>query len=166
MRRYTSRIDSVAKAEVKMAEVVIQPIYECFDDDEIDEDDISDFLATVKRFYDEINSTQINIKNVPTDTIKKGTKQIAKAIGDIGKALNEKDPLAILMAFSGDPVGTIQPFVKLLEQITKDINDVDKEIASRIIKLGPTESEEVIAERYSLENQKIDADMLLIEELR
>lgn len=162
----TSRIDSVAKAEVKMAEVVIQPIYECFDDDEIDEDDISDFLATVKRFYDEINSTQINIKNVPTDTIKKGTKQIAKAIGDIGKALNEKDPLAILMAFSGDPVGTIQPFVKLLEQITKDINDVDKEIASRIIKLGPTESEEVMAERYSLENQKIDADMLLIEELR
>ena len=61
-------------------------------------------LIKVNQFYKEIDETQINIKAVAVDGIKKAIKQIAKAIGDITRVLDEDDPLTILMVFSGDPV--------------------------------------------------------------
>lgn len=33
--------------------------------------------------------------------------------------LDEDDPLTILMAFSGDPVGVIQPLIELIKQVEK-----------------------------------------------
>ena len=162
----TSRIGSVARAEIDVAKKTIQPIYDCFDDDDVEEDDISEFLSKVNQFYKEIDDTQINIKTASTDGIKKGLKQIAKAVGDITKVLDEDEPLIVLMAFSGDPIGTIQPLVALINQVSGDIAEAEKHIINRRNNLGVSGSSEEDENHYREELSVIESDLKLLGALR
>lgn len=162
----TSRIGSVARAEIDVAKKTIQPIYDCFDDDDVEEDDINEFLSKVNQFYKEIDDTQINIKTASTDGIKKGLKQIAKAVGDITKVLDEDEPLIVLMAFSGDPIGTIQPLVALINQVSGDIAEAEKHIINRRNNLGVSGSSEEDENHYREELSVIESDLKLLGALR
>lgn len=162
----TSRVDSVAHAEVEMAKKAIQPIYDCFNDDDVEEDDISALLMKVNQFYKEIDETQINIKTASTDAVKKGIKLIAKAIGDINRVLDEDDSLTVLMAFSGDPIGTIQPLLTLINQVSSDITEVEKQIDNRKNKLDMSGSSENDENYYGEELAIIESDLNLLGALR
>ena len=161
----TSRIDSVAQAEVDTAKKAIQPIYDCFDDDDVEEEDINAFIGKVNQFYKEIDNTQINIKTVSTDGVKKAIKPIAKAIGDITKVLDEDDSLTIIMAFSGDPIGTIQPLLTLIKQVRNDINEADKQIRIRMNNLGSLSLDEE-DNHYREERSLIEKDFELLGAIR
>ena len=141
-------------------------MYDCFDDDEVEEEDIDALLIKVNQFYKEIDETQINIKAVAIDGVKKAIKQIAKAIGDITRVLDEDDPLTILMAFSGDPVGVIQPLIELIKQVEKDISEANKQISSRKSLLGNSETDEESGTHYKIELSVIASDMDMIGVLR
>lgn len=158
----TSRVDSVARAEIEAAKKAIQPIYDCFDDDDIEEDNISAFLTKVVQFYKEIDDIQINIKTASTDTVKKGIKQIAKAIGDITRVLDEDDSLTVLMAFSGDSIGVIQPLLTLINQVSSDINEVEKQIVIRKNNLGSSGSGEEEENHYREELAVIESNFELL----
>ena len=162
----TSRIDSVARAEVDMAKKAIQPIYDCFDDDDVEEEDISALTKKINEFYKEIDDTQINIKTVSTEPVKKQTKQISKAISDITRALDEDDSLMVLMAFSGDPVGTLQPLLALIKQVTNDIIEAEKQITNRMIALGSSGTGQENENHYKEELSVIDSDFGLLGVLR
>ena len=161
-----SRIENVANAEIDIAKKAIQIVYDCFDDDEVEEEDIDALLIKVNQFYKEIDETQINIKAVAIDGVKKAIKQIAKAIGDITRVLDEDDPLTILMAFSGDPVGVIQPLIELIKQVEKDISEANKQISSRKSLLGNSETDEESGTHYKIELSVIASDMDMIGVLR
>ena len=162
----TSRVDSVAHAEVEVAKKAIQPIYDCFNDDDVEEDDISALLMKVNQFYKEIDETQINIKTASTDAVKKGIKLIAKAIGDINRVLDEDDSLTVLMAFSGDPIGMIQPLLTLINQVSSDITEVEKQIDNRKNKLDMSGSSENDENYYGEELAIIESDLNLLGALR
>lgn len=162
----TSRVDSVANAEVEVAKKAIQPIYDCFNDDDVEEDDISALLMEVNQFYKEIDETQINIKTASTDAVKKGIKLIAKAIGDINRVLDEDDSLTVLMAFSGDPIGMIQPLLTLINQVSSDITEVEKQIDNRKNKLDMSGSSENDENYYGEELAIIESDLNLLGALR
>ena len=162
----TSRIDSVARAEIEAAKKAIQPIFDCFDDDDIEEEDISAFLIKVNQFYKEIDDTQINIKTASTDNVKRGLKHIAKAVDDITRVLDEDDPLTILMAFSGDPIGTIQPLLTLINQVSWDNNEAEKQIAIRKRNLGGAGFDDDDETHYSEELSIIESDFELLGALR
>ena len=162
----TSRIDSVARAEIQVAKKAIQPIYDCFDDDDIEEEDIGAFLTKVNQFYKEIDDTQINIKTTSTDSVKKGLKQIAKAVGDITKVLDEDDPLTILMAFSGDPIGIIQPLLDLINQVSRDNIEAEKQIIIRKNNLGEAGFGDDDETHYREEISVIESDFELLGALR
>lgn len=162
----TNRIDRVARAEIETAKKAIQPIYDSFDDDNVEEDDISAFLTKVNQFYKEIDDTQINIKTVSTDAVKKGIKSIAKAIGDITRAMDEDDSLTVLMAFSGDPIGAIQPLLTLISQVSSDIIETEKQIVNRKNKPGLSDSDEVDRNHYTEELAMIESDLTLLGALR
>ena len=162
----TSRIDSVARAEIEVAKKAIQPIYDCFDDDDIEEEDISAFLTKVNQFYKEIDNTQINIRAASTDSIKKGLKQVTKAIGDITRVLDEDDPLTILMAFSGDPIGNIQSLLALITQVSGDIIEAEKQIVIRKNNLGGSGSGDDDENHYRDEISVIKSDFELLGALR
>lgn len=162
----TSRIDSVAHAEIEAAKKAIQPIYDCFDNDDVKEDDISALLLKVNQFYKEIDDTQINIKTASTDAVKKGIKLIAKAISDITRGLHENDSLTVLMAFSGDPIGAIQPLLTLINQVSADITEAEKQIVNRKNSLDSSGSGEEDENYYMEELAMIDNDLKLLGALR
>lgn len=161
----TSRVDAVAKAEVAMAKQAIQPIYNCFDDDDIGEEDIDALLKKISVFYKEIDETQINIKAVSFDAVKKTIKQITKALGDIGDILDEDNTLKILMMFSWDPVGALQPLLTLIKQVSDDIVVIDKQITARKKEFGVLDEEQT-ENLYKEQMAVIDGDIALLEKLR
>ena len=161
----TSRIGNVAQSEIAAAKKVVQPIYDCFDDDEIEDEDIKVLLDRIAKFYKEIDDAQINIKTVSTDAVKKSSKQISKAISDIGTVLNEDDPLAVIMTFSSDPIGTLQEIVSLISQVSRDVAEVDKQIANRKNGLGVSEGETEETERYKDKLDVVESDIALLGEL-
>lgn len=162
----TNRVDKVAKAEIAAAKKAICPIYECFDDDDIEEEDIEILLRKIIEFYKEIDNTQINVKTVSINGVKKAIKQIAKAIKDINNVLDTEDTLSILMAFSGDPIGMLQPLLTLINQVSADIMGVDKQITIRKNKLGAVGLEEENDDLYKDEIATIGEDIALLEILR
>ena len=80
--------------------------------------------------------------------------------------MNEDDPLTILMAFSGDPVGTLQSIVALVEKVKMDITEVDKQIENRKLRLGEIGDDSTVSERYKEELVIVDSDIALLGELR
>lgn len=159
----TDRLDGVAKAEVMIAREKIQIIYDHFKDDDIEEGDISELVSRAKSFYEEINKTQINIPVVSADKINKTAIQIAKALHDISEVLEDDDDLlSTIMTFSGDPVSVINPLVELLEQLDKDVEKVEKEIAVRKSAVSDPESGTDVLDRYQLEQKSIDDDINMI----
>ena len=156
----------MAKAEVDGARGVIHSIYEAFDSEEIEDDDILDLVSTAKEFYSEIDRTQINIATPNIDSVKKATKQIAKAIQDIGNVLDEDDPLTILMAFSSDPLTQVKPLVDLLAQLEKDAVKVENNVASRESALGEGNDPMTLEGRYTVELKTIEEDTETLNALR
>lgn len=153
------RIGSVVKAEVANAYLVIQVIYNQFNTDEIDEDDILEFVSKTKVFYSEVNNTQINIGIVSTDLVNKNAKQITKAINDIGEILDQEDELKILMTFSRDPVSDLKPLVDLLLQLDTDIMKVENQLIKRKNALGEVSEISQSDAKYNEELKTIGADI-------
>ena len=159
------RVDKVASAELDASRSVLQQIYDSFEDDDVEEDDVLDLLDTVKNFYNEINDTQINIAVANTDAIKRTSKQIAKAIKDIGDVLDEKDTLTILMTFSGDPLYYLMPFVELLNKLDTDIRKVGLEVEKRKSDLGDVSEYKQDESNYSAERDVIDQNIAILNAL-
>lgn len=156
------RIDSVAKAELELGRERIQRIYDAFGDDEVGEDEIEEFINRGKKFFEEANKAQINVKECSFDGVKKVT-QIAKAISDIDSVLDENDPLTIVMAFSGDPITTIKPLVELIEYLENEVTKAKTLIANKNAALGVAGSTDEINGRYSNELDSIAECKLKIE---
>lgn len=162
LKDIVERIDSVAKAEIANALTIVDKIYDYFESDEIDEENISDLARHTKEFYSEINSAQIPIAFYSSDTVKKNAKQIAKAINDIGEVLDEDDPLTILMTFSGDPIADLQPLMDLFDQLENDFKKVDKQLAARKNAVGDVSITDNSSLRYAKEAMEIDACLSLL----
>ena len=70
------------------------------------------------------------------------------------------------MAFSDDPIGTLQPFITLINQLKADLDKVDKQLEKRNNKLGPIGVEEEKNNLYKDEVSIIDTDIALLEVLK
>ncbi len=161
------RVDKVAKAEADGARAIIHSIYEYFESEEIEDEDILDLASAAKDFYSEIDSTRINIATPAViDSVRKASKQIAKSIQDIGAVLDEDDTLTVLMAFSGDPLTQVKPLVDLLVQLGKDIEKVEKAIASKESELGSESDPISLDGRYTEELKTIEEDIETLNVLR
>lgn len=162
LKKIVERVGKVADAEQEKARGMMEKIRSFwgadeFDDDEtMEEDDLLMLAERVKAFYDEANRTQFSVAFFSTDPVKKGAKQIAKALSDVGGALEEKDPLAVLLAFSGDPLTALKPLLDLFERLEADFKKIDAEMAKRRASLGGEDSEEHSAARYEKELQKLE----------
>lgn len=162
LKEILDRIGAVAKAEIDNAHTIIQPIFDYFDSDEVDEDDILDLASKVKEFYTEINNAIINVEFFSPDLVRKNAKQIAKAIADIREILDEKDPLTILMTFSGDPIADLQPLLDLVKQLENALVEVDRQLTNRRAKLGEIQDYKTGADRYANEFEAIDECIALL----
>ena len=160
------RVDKVARAELDNARGKLNSVYEHFDSEDIDEDDILDLVSAAKAFYSEIDKTQINLPTPSIDPVKKAAKQISKAVQDIGAVLDEDDALTILMTFSSDPLTQVKTLQALLDQLDKDVEKVTKALAIRQNGLDSADEKITIEGRYTNELGTIQADIEILEDLR
>lgn len=129
------RLGSVAQAELSIGREKVQRIFDAFGDDEIGEEEISEFLTRTKKFYEAANNAQVNIKEVSVDGIKK-IASIEKAISDIVAVFDETDPLTIIMAFAGDPVSVIKPFIEVIDAIEAEMNKAKSQVVAKLEAIG------------------------------
>lgn len=148
------RIDAVAKAELEVGRAKVQMIFDALGDDEIDETIISEFVVRVKKFYEAANSAQVNVKEISLDSLKK-TANLEKAISDIANALEEDDPLNIIMAFSGDPVSVIAPFVEIINNVKAEVDKANLQIKTKLEALGSDGEYIEPKNRYKAEQEVI-----------
>lgn len=162
LKKIVERVGKVADAEQEKARSMMEKIRAFWGTDEFDdgeameEEDLLMLAERVKAFYDEANRTQFSVAFFSAEPVKKGAKQIAKALSDVGGALDEKDPLAVLLAFSGDPLTDLKPLLDLFERLEADFKKIDAEMAKRRASLGGEDSEEHSAARYEKELQKLE----------
>ena len=156
------RIESVAKSELENGKAKLQRIYDTFGDNEIGEDELTEFISRVKKFYEEANKAQVNVKEISLDGIKK-VSILEKAISDIAAVLDEDDPLTIIMAFSGDPVTTIKPLIDIIDALEAEIAKANTIIANKKAALGPDGEDSVDNNRYSAELESINKSRQKIE---
>lgn len=156
------RIESVAKSELENGKAKLQKIYDTFGDNEIGEDELTEFISRVKKFYEEANKAQVNVKEISLDGIKK-VSILEKAISDIAAVLDEDDPLTIIMAFSGDPVTTIKPLIDIIDALETVIAKANTIIANKKAALGPDGEDSVDNNRYSAELESINKSRQKIE---
>lgn len=156
------RIESVAKSELENGKAKLQRIYNAFGDNEIGEDELTEFISRVKKFYEEANKAQVNVKEISLDGIKK-VSILEKAISDIAAVLDEDDPLTIIMAFSGDPVTTIKPLIDIIDALETVIAKANTIIANKKAALGPDGEDSVDNNRYSAELESINKSRQKIE---
>lgn len=158
-----TRVEAVAEAEKAKAVETIRYLNEQLTDDDFDTIDVellSMLLDNAKEFYQEANSTQINISTANTDQVKQQAKQIASAIERINAALGSQDTIGILTAFSDDPLTTIKPLTCLLQTLSRDMDTVDKQIEKKSNDLGINSETEENAEMLILaETMAKDASM-------
>ena len=156
------RIESVAKSELENGKVKLQRIYDAFGDNEIGEDELTEFISRVKKFYEEANKAQVNVKEISLDGIKK-VSILEKAISDIAAVLDEDDPLTIIMAFSGDPVTTINRLINVIDALETEIAKAKTIIANKKAALGPDGEDSADNNRYSAELVSINQSRQKIE---
>lgn len=143
-------LESVSKAELEKGKECIKKICEALGDDEIDEDEIAEFVSRIKAFYSEANKAQVNVKEISLDGLK-NIPTIAKAISDINSVMDENDPLAIIMAFSGDPINTIQPLIAVIDAINGEVEKAKNQIANKLSQLGNDDGDTKTEGRYEEE---------------
>ena len=151
------RVDKVAQKELEKACLILQDIYEYYGLNEIEEEDINDFVEITGRFYAEANNSRINIQAITQqiDAVRKTAKQIAKAIRLVEDAREATDALAILLAFSGDPISRLIPFQELLRKVKGTVQTVQTKVAERMAALGEMDSAISATDRYYAENMLI-----------
>jgi len=148
------RIGDVARAELEIGRSKLQRIYDAFGDDDVGEEELSEFVNRIKKFYEAANNAQVNVKEISLDGIKK-LNPIAKAISDIATVIDEKDPLTILMAFSGDPVSVLKPLIDVLDGIENEVAKANNQISIKTADLGTGDDSLNEENRYSNELSEI-----------
>ena len=158
------RIVRVAKAELEVGKEKIQRIFDAFGDDKIGEDEINEFVSRVKKFYEEANKAQVNVKEISLDGIKK-VSILEKAITDISAVIYEEDPLTIIMAFSGDPISTINPLIEIIDGLEVEVAKANTIIATKKASLELEGNDVDDNNRYSLELNSISESKDKLERL-
>jgi len=158
------RIASVAKAELEAGKEKIQRIFDAFGDDVVGEEEINEFVSRVKKFYEEANKVQVNVKEISLDGIKK-VSLLEKSISDITTVLDEEDPLTIIMAFSSDPITTIKPLIEIIDGLEGEVAKANAIIANKKAALGPDGDDVDDNNRYSLEINSISESKEKLERL-
>ena len=140
MQSIFERSNRVAKAEQTEAKGALSALLKFFDfdeDDEIEQEDIRTILNDMLDFYRDADQYGENIR-LPYEQIEKmqsQVKMLTEAIAALQKGLDAEKTVDILLCYSGDPIGSVRPFLELLQTADRD--------ADRILQAKKVEKEQL-----------------------
>lgn len=127
-----SKIHKVTVDEASSARTTAIEVIEFFDnidiEDELEASDIRTMLNDILNFYQKAFEAGISISMAPKEKIellKSNAQGIANAMRILQENYSCEDDIAVLMAFSSNPIGTVLPFLELIKKVNDDVTKAD-----------------------------------------
>jgi hypothetical protein len=124
-----SKVHKVVEDETALARNTAIEVLEFFDnidiEDELEASDIRSMLNDISGFYQKAYEAGINIGIVPKEQIgkfKSEAQLLANAMEKLQRDYSCEKDIAVLIAFSSNPVGCVIPFLELLKKSLSDVN--------------------------------------------
>lgn len=128
-KKVLTKAHKVVVDETKLARETAEKIISFFEnidmEDELEASDIRDLINEIQSFYQCCLNSGINVSMTDTEKLKKlkdSASEIAKAMIILQKDYSGEDNIAVLYAFSLNPIGVVQPFLEMLKKVNKDID--------------------------------------------
>jgi len=128
-----SKVHKVVEEETALARNTAIEVLDFFDnidiEDELEASDIRSMLNDISGFYQKAYEAGINIGIAPKEQIDKFKSEaqlLAEAMGILQRDYSCENDIAILIAFSSNPVGCALPFLELLKKALFDVNKANE----------------------------------------
>ncbi|GAA0179044.1 hypothetical protein SH2C18_19930 [Clostridium sediminicola] len=169
LKKILDRVDTVVEDELKTISEKMGIIKSMIEVDDIEDiEDIKDIVRDINKFYNQAQISHISVA-VHVDTIL--IKNCQKNAGSILNALKVADEVQklensveALIKLSRDPLAGLSLFVKLIEQVKKDVMKANQEIEIRMKNKSTGQGEEIT--EYVNERDKIVYCKTVIEEVK
>ena len=138
LRKYynsiSARIETVYKNEKKIVEDKIIQLEALLGSKTISLEEIVEIVKFAENFYGEAADAKLYIQypDKMINKIKRNKSNIAEAIDVVNKILETQDMLDAMILMSQDPVSHINIFCEFLEQIKRDISNIDNQICKKM----------------------------------
>lgn len=123
-----SKVHKVVEEETALARNTAIEVLEYFDnidiEDELEASDIRSMLNDISTFYQKAYEAGINIGIVSKEQIdryKSDAQLFANAMAKMQRDYSCEKDIAVLIAFSSNPIGIVLPFLELLKKAVSDV---------------------------------------------
>lgn len=128
-QKVLAKIHRVVEEESTLARKTAMEILNYFEnidmEDELEASDIRDLINEIQGFYQKCFAVGINISiidDVKIKKIKETASEIEKAMNILQSDYSDEDDISVLYAFSSNPIGTVLPFLEMLQKANIDID--------------------------------------------
>lgn len=136
-QKVLAKVHRVVEEESILARKTAMEILNYFEnidmEDELEASDIRDLINEIQGFYQKCFAVGINISSIDdikTKKIKESASDIAKAMNILQKDYSGEDDISVLYVFSSNPIGTVLPFLKMLQKANEDIDTAREQMQS------------------------------------
>lgn len=154
-----TRLKEVVAEEREEGLENINKIYECFDDDEFEKEDIDDFCEDITTLMNRINEAQINIGTIDVTAVKNSSAKIVEAIHSIEKSRDTKHVIDTLFCYSKNPILTIKKLINLITDLEKCLSKLQpkvEQLERTLYKDGSVSEEPDYSEQYAILDDAIN----------
>ena len=137
VQNVSSKIHKTAESEAALARTTALEVISYFDNFDIEDDveasDIRTLIADIQEFYEKALQAGANIKHPAKEQftrLRDSASVVASAMSVIQADYSCEADIDILLAFSADPIGKVQPFLQFLKQANADIERVGEYMLS------------------------------------
>ena len=119
------RLEKVLTKEKETALAKVDIITSCFDEEDIESDDIIDFCNDIDKLMSDVQKIPLYVPIVETQHVKKNAGKIEIAIKNILKSKDEDNVIDILFCYSNDPILAINRLVTLISDLENCLDKID-----------------------------------------
>lgn len=169
LKKILDRIGTVVDDEKTVIKSKIESLEKYIDIDGIEEEgDVKEIVNEIKEFYKQAQkshvSAAVHVDNTLINSCVKNAGSILSSIRVAQQVLTVDDPVEALIRISRDPIGGMNPFLQLLEQVTQDLKKTAQEVSNRTQDKYPGQTEDYSG--YSDEVEKIRYCKQAVEEVK
>ncbi len=154
-----SRLKEVVADERQEGLDKLNRIYECFDDDEFEKEDIDDFCDDIITLMNRINEVQINVGTIDVTAVKNSSAKITEAIRSIEKSRKTEHIIDTLFCYSKNPILTIKKLINLIADLDKCLAKLKpkvEQLERTLYKDGNTSTESDYSEQFEILDESIN----------
>lgn len=169
LKKILDRVDTVVEDELQAISEKLEIVKSMIEINDIeDADDIKDIVTDIKKFYNQAQkshiSVAVHVDNTLINSCQKNASSILSSLRVALQVQKIENSVEALIKLSRDPLTGLALFVRLLEQVNKDVIKANQEIEIRMKGKSAGQGEELT--EYANERNRIDYCKTVIEEVK